>query len=81
MLIIVCETAQQLTDAFEKIWNQIDRFDWHLYPYALLRMLPTIMNFAQQPVDIEFFGGIACNRLRLRKVRMECENAWRLLQP
>lgn len=68
ILFLACEVGHQMSDAFENIWNTIDQFEWHLHPYELLRTLPTIMIIAQQPVDLEFFGSIACSRSSFKKV-------------
>lgn len=68
LLFIVCEIGHQASVAFDRIWDKIDRFEWYLYPYEFIRMLPIIMIDAQQPVNLEFFGSIACSRFTFRKV-------------
>lgn len=37
-------------------WNLIDRFDWHLFPLEILRMLPMIMVVSQRRLDVKVFG-------------------------
>lgn len=49
----------------------INQFDWYLMPADIQRMLPIIVNFAQQPVYIVCFGSAACDRDTFKYVRDE----------
>lgn len=71
MVFIACELGERLNGAFEKIDVTIDKFDWYLFPIEIKRILPMIMANAQQPVSLECFGSIACNREVFRKVRRD----------
>lgn len=70
VVFIICELGQRLTDAFEEINDEIDRFEWYLFPSEIQRMLPTIMISAQQPVVLECFGSIAGSRETFKRVSL-----------
>lgn len=62
LVFIACELSQRISDEFEKInWN-INRFTWNLFPIEIKRMLPMIMAIAQKPAELECFGSITCSR-------------------
>lgn len=47
-----------------RIWTTCEQCFWRNQQ----KILPIIINFAQQPVNIEFFGNISCNRLVFKSV-------------
>ena len=51
-----------MSSEFEDINDLINRFDWHLLPLEIQRLLPIIMANAQQPVGFQCFGSFICNR-------------------
>lgn len=65
-----CDIGQRISNAFNEINDVIGKFDWYLFPNELQKLLPIIIHFAQLPVEMKFFGSIACNRDSLKKVRM-----------
>lgn len=71
LVFISCELGQRMGDAFEEIGITIGEFDWYLFPIKIQRMLPMIIADAQQPVEVECFGSIACTRETFRKVVIE----------
>ena len=73
VVFALCEVGQHQSDAFEKINDTIDAFDWHLFPREILRLLPIIMIIAQQPVELVCFGSITCCRYSFRKV-IDCNS-------
>ena len=62
ILLICCEMGQQINLAYDECSQMIDQFDWYLLPYNIQRLLPTIINFAQQSVDIKCFGSTTLDR-------------------
>lgn len=62
VLCIACEVCQRITLAFNECSDMINQFKWYLCPMKIQRMLPVIMNFAQQPIEIKCFGSMACDR-------------------
>ena len=62
ILMICCEMGQQINLAYDECSEMIDQFDWYLCTYNIQRLLPTIINFAQQPVDIKCFGSTTLDR-------------------
>lgn len=63
-----CEFGQRLSNAFEEIDNEIETFDWYLFPYELKQMLPIILLMTQKPVEFECFGSISISRKYFKKV-------------
>lgn len=68
VVFAVCEWGQSVTNAFEEITDEIETFDWYLFPLELQRMLPMILMVAQQSVEFECFGSISIRREYFRKV-------------
>lgn len=68
LVFFVCEILQRLSNAYEKVDDAIDRFNWYLFPQKMQRMLPIIMINTQQTFEITCFGSIACNRETFKKV-------------
>lgn len=68
ILFITCELSQRLGNAFTEIERIIEQFDWYLFPLNIRRLLPTIIIIAQEPVNLECFGSISCNREFFKKV-------------
>lgn len=68
-MVISCELGQRNNCAFEECGQMIGEFEWYRLPNEIQRMLPLIINFAQQPVDIKCFGSATCDRETLKYVR------------
>lgn len=68
IVFVACEFGQRVSNAFGEINSVVGQFDWYLFSDDLQKILPIIINFAQQPVNIEFFGNISCNRLVFESV-------------
>lgn len=62
VMLISCDLGQRINLAFDECGEIIDQFDWYRLPIEIQRILPIIINFAQQPVDIKCFGSAACDR-------------------
>lgn len=61
-VLIACELGHRMNSSFERIVFTIEQLDWYLFPIEVQRMLPMIIAIAQQPVTLECFGSIMCNR-------------------
>ena len=70
-VFVICELCQQISNAFEEFNDMIGQFKWYLFPVKVQRILPTIIINAQQPVYLDCFGSIACNRDTFKRVRAE----------
>lgn len=68
VLFIACELGQRTTLALNDCCDVINQFDWYLLPADIQRLLPIIINCAQQAVDIKCYGSVACNRETFRYV-------------
>lgn len=69
VLFIACEIGQRIAIAFDECSGMIQQFDWYLFAVEIQRMLPIIINVAQQPTDIKCFGSAACDRETFKYVR------------
>lgn len=72
VMFITCELSQRSNRAFVECNDMIDQIEWYLLPADIQQMLPTIMNFAQQPVNIKCFGTTACDRETFKYVSVQC---------
>lgn len=68
VVMALCELGQRMTDAFEVINDEFNKFDWYLLPPQIQRLLPIIIIATQQEVQLECFGSIACTRETFRGV-------------
>ena len=62
VLLIASELCQRVNVAFDQCSEMVDQFKWYLFPAEIQRMLPLIVNFMHQPIEIRCFGSTACNR-------------------
>lgn len=69
MIFIACELSQRLTNAYSKIDDIFEQFEWYRFPNAVRRALPTIISMVQKPVEFECFGNVSCSRESFKKVR------------
>lgn len=67
IVFIVCELSQRIINAFGKINDIIDGFDWYLFPVEIQRILPVVIVNAQ-PMAIQYFGSLSCSREAFKKV-------------
>lgn len=70
-----CELGQRMYDAFRGIGDFICQCDWHLFPIEIKRMLPTSLAILQQPVALQCFGSISCNREVFKQVSLDDANS------
>lgn len=68
LLFAACEIIQNVCDAVNAFDMEIVQSDWYLYPLKMKKMLPMIVNMAQKPVEIKWFGSSAANRDTFKKV-------------
>lgn len=62
VLLICCEVCQRIFEAYEDCSEMIQQLDWYLFPTTIQRMMPMILNFTQNPIEIMCFGNKPCNR-------------------
>lgn len=67
-LFISCELSQRVENAFDEIGDDIDQLHWYLLPQELQQTLPMVIVVVQQPVSLECFGTISCNRDVFKRV-------------
>lgn len=66
----VCEAGQKFSDAFSQNDDVLGQLQWYLMPIEIQKMLPPVIINTQKPIDIKFFGTMACNREQFKKVNM-----------
>lgn len=71
LLFSYCEFGEQVSSAFELLYDDIYYFDWHLFPLDLQLTWNIMLFSAQQPVQLVGFGNIACNRESFKRVSLE----------
>lgn len=68
MVFVCCELCQRMSDKYDEIDDTFGQFCWYRFPDEMKRMLPMVILFIQQPIVIECFGSIACNRETFKNV-------------
>lgn len=66
-IFIICEFGERVSGTFNGINDALDQFDWYLLSIEAQKMLPTIINFAQQPTIFEITGDISTTREFFKK--------------
>lgn len=64
-----CEIGHRLENTFNEIHDAFCLLEWYFYPVKVQRMLVLILINTQKPVEINFFGSIACSREQFKRVR------------
>lgn len=68
VVCLVCETGQNISNAFDSIGAIVGQIDWYLFPYEVQRILPIILIISQEPTVLHCFGSISCDRDVSKKV-------------
>ena len=68
MVFFACEIGERFSHAFDEIDDDIEQFDWNLFPMKIQRLLVTLMINTQQPFEIMCFGSTACIRETFKRV-------------
>lgn len=71
MEFFACEIGQRYTNAYDAVFDVINRFDWYLFPTKIHRMLPVIMIYTQRPIEILCFGSAASDRNTFKQVGLQ----------
>lgn len=74
VLFMSCEIGQRLNVAFDECGRKVELLVWYLFPTKVQRMVPLIMNFTQQPIEITCFGSTACGRETFKYVRIKAND-------
>lgn len=67
-IFITCELCQRVNLAFDECSDIIDQFDWYLLPAKIQRIMPMVIHFTQQPIEIKGFGSASANRDTFKRV-------------
>lgn len=64
----VCELGQRMTNGFGEIDDEIEAFNWYLFPYEIQKILTTILIRVQMPIELQYFDSISATRENSKKV-------------
>lgn len=70
VLLLACELGQRFNLAFDECSTTVEQLEWYSFPLDVQRLLPLILNFTQQPIEIKCFGSVACDREAFKYVRI-----------
>lgn len=68
MVFFTCELGQLFTNTLSNVNDEFVQLDWYLFPVKVQRMLPTVINNVQKPVEIECFGIMSASRDQFKMV-------------
>ena len=71
LVFVACEIGERGSEKITEIEDEINKFDWYLFPMPIQQMLPTILISIQKPAIIECFGSISCTREQFKMVKIE----------
>lgn len=82
-----CELGERNTEQFDRLYDEVIQFDWYDFPPEIKRLLPILLMYMQEPVEIKFFGSAACTRECFKQVQarkysptIDLKNSIHLLQ-
>lgn len=67
-VFVVCELCQRVSQAFNEVNGVFTEFDWIVFPKEVKRLIPISIIFAQQAIDVKFFGSLNCSRDSFKQV-------------
>lgn len=70
IMLFICELGQRLNNAFVEIGDEIELFQWNLFPIEIQKMLPTVLVATNRPIVLEFFGSISGTRETFKEVSL-----------
>ena len=68
LMFVICELGQRVSNAFDEIGDEFDKFNWYRFPNEINRLLPMLMAETQESVTLEVFGSLTCCRIVLKSV-------------
>lgn len=71
VMLMACELGQRTNLAFAECGDMIDQFEWYLFSMKIQRILPMILHFTQQPLQVICFGSKASDRDTFKSVCVE----------
>lgn len=71
LMMGVCELGQRMSNGFDQIDDEIEKFDWYLFSHQMQRMLLIILMEVQQSVEFNYFGSISATRENSKKASFD----------
>lgn len=66
-IFVACELSQRVNLAFNECNDTIDHLEWYRFPAKIQQILPIILIYTQQPVELTYFGSTGLNRDRFKR--------------
>lgn len=73
-LLVACEVCQRINLIFDECNEMVKQLEWYLFPAEIKRMLPLMLNFALEPIEIKCFGTMTSDREAFKYVRISCKS-------
>lgn len=61
-IFLLCEPGERITIGFEDFSDELSGCDWYLLPIEMQRMYAIFLSDTQNPVKMESFANILCER-------------------
>lgn len=75
IVFAACELVQRMSNGISETGDMIGQTKWYLIRIDLQRLIPTIVNNAQQPAEVKCIGSVVCSRDQFKKVQIKsCGN-------
>lgn len=71
IVFAACELVQRMSNGISETGDLIWQTTWYLVPIDLQRLLPTVLNNAQQPAVVRYIGSVVCSRDQFKKVNID----------
>lgn len=68
---VICELGQRFSIKFEKINIHSKQLKWYLFPCNTQKMVLIISIITQNPIELDIFGSISCNRITFKMVSQQ----------
>lgn len=68
LLLFTCEMGHRFRDAFSDMNDALGQLNFYLFPIDIQRILPTVIMYAQEPLNVGFFGSLSATREQFKQV-------------
>ncbi|XP_031618108.1 odorant receptor 94a-like [Contarinia nasturtii] len=68
LMFLLCYSGQEVTGAFDDLMYEVYQCEWDSFPHPLRRILPILLIFMKEPVQIIAYGGVNCSLKRFKKI-------------
>lgn len=68
LVFIICELCQRMTNSFDRYDTSLSKYQWHLFPHQIQKMLVMVIMTTQREVIFPCFGSLLCSREGFKQV-------------